>query len=100
MHKLFREMPRYRNGLGEKEPDPLIVADFESRYDKIVDKTQAEYETGPPSGYYRKGYNLFVRLREYKKQAIVLRSQDKLRYICDGLSTVYLLRSRGAKTYG
>lgn len=129
MHELFREMLHYRNGLGEKEPDPLAVADFETRYDKILDKAQEEYEEEPPSGYYREGYNLFVRLREYKesellflhdkrvpannslcerlarvfkrkqKQAMVLRSQDNLGYICDGLSTVYLLRSRGSNVY-
>lgn len=130
MHALLQEMLHYRNGLGEdEEPDPAIVADFESRYDKVLDKAQEEYEYEPPSEYYREGYNLFVRLREYKKsellflhdkrvpannslcerlarvfkrkqkQAMVLRSQDNLKNICDSLSTVYLLRSGTANVY-
>lgn len=130
MHELFREMLHYRNGLGEKgEPDPFKVAGFESRYDSILDKAQEEYEDNPPSEYYREGYNLFIRLREYKesellflhdkrvpannslcerlarvykrkqKQAMVLRSQKNLEYICDGLSTVYLLRANTENVY-
>ena len=71
MHELFREMLHYRNELGEKEPAPLTVADFESRYDKILDKAQEEYEYEPPSEYYREGYNLFVRLREYKESELL-----------------------------
>ena len=130
MHELFREMLHYRNGLGEKgELDPCKVAGFESRYDFILDKAQEEYENNPPSEYYREGYNLYVRLREYKesellflhdkrvpannslcerlarvykrkqKQAMVLRSQENLKYICDGLSTVYLLRANAENVY-
>ena len=129
MHALFQEMLHYRNGLGEDEPDPVIVADFETRYDEILDKAAEEYEANPPSAYYREGYNLSVRLREYKesellflhdkrvpannslcerlarvykrkqKQAIVLRSQKSLEYICDGLSTVYLLRNNTRNVY-
>ena len=129
MHALFQEMLHYRNGLQEDEPDPVIVADFETRYDEILDKAAEEYEANPPSTYYREGYNLSVRLREYKesellflhdkrvpannslcerlarvykrkqKQAIVLRSQKSLEYICDGLSTVYLLRNKTGNVY-
>ena len=130
MHELFREMLHYRNGLGEKgELDPSKVAGFESRYDAILEKAQEEYENNPPSEYYREGYNLYVRLREYKesellflhdkrvpannslcerlarvykrkqKQAMVLRSQENLKYICDGLSTVYLLRANAKNVY-
>lgn len=130
MHELFREMLHYRNGLGEKgELEPSKVAGFESRYDSILDKAREEYENNPPSEYYREGYNLYVRLREYKesellflhdkrvpannslcerlarvykrkqKQAMVLRSQENLEYICDGLSTVYLLRANAENVY-
>lgn len=83
----------------------------------------------PPSKYYREGHNLSVRLREYKenellflhdkrvpannsmcerlarvykrkqKQAMVLQSQKNLEYICDGLSTVYLLRANAENVY-
>lgn len=130
MHALFQEMLHYRNGLREEEElDPAVVAGFESRYDAILDKAQEEYEEQPPSKYYREGYNLSVRLREYKesellflhdkrvpannslcerlariykrkqKQAMVLRSQNNLRYICDGLSTVHLLRLNTENVY-
>lgn len=108
---------------------PVIVADFESRYNEILDKAKEEYEASPPSDYYQEGYNLSVRLREYKenellflhdkrvpannslcerlaqvykrkqKQAMVLRSQKKLGYICDGLSTVHLLRTDDRNVY-
>lgn len=129
MHELFQEMLHYRNGLGEKELDASVVEDFESRYDRILDKAQEEYEYEPPGKYYREGYNLFVRLRKYKesellflhdkqvpannslcerlarvfkrkqKQALVFRSQNNLEYICDSLSTVYLLRTKGLNVY-
>lgn len=130
MHTLIREMLHYRNGLREEdEPDPDIVADFEARYDEILDKAEEEYKDTPPSRYYREGYNLSVRLREYKeselrflhdkrvpannslcerlarvykrkqKQATVLRSQRNLEYICDSLSTVHLLRSNTENVY-
>ncbi len=129
MHTLIQEMLHYRNGLCEEELDPAIVAGFESRYDKILEKAEEEYEANPPGKYYREGYNLSVRLREYKeselrflhdkkvpannslcerlarvykrkqKQAMVLRSQKNLEYICDSLSTVYLLRSNAENVY-
>lgn len=130
MHALFQEMLHYRNGLREKEEtDPAIAAEFEARYDEILDKAKEEYEINPPSDYYREGYNLSVRLREYKesellflhdkrvpannslcerlarvykrkqKQAMVLRSLQNLGYICDGLSTVHLLRADGKNVY-
>lgn len=130
MHALFQEMIHYRNGLGEdEEADAAIVEAFERRYDEILDKAAEEYADNPPSDYYREGYNLSVRLREYKeselrflhdkrvpannslcerlarvykrkqKQAMVLRSQKNLEYICDGLSTIHLLRTDGKNVY-
>ena len=81
------------------------------------------------AGYYKEGYNLYRRLKKYKeselrflhdmrvpannslcerlarvykrkqKQAITLRSQKSLEYICDGLSIVYLLRSKEKSVY-
>ena len=127
MYKLFQEMLHYRNSLGEAELDTATVADFEERYDKIMDKAEEEYE--PPSDYYREGYNLFLRLRKYKeselrflhdkkvpannslcerlaqvykkkqKQATVMRSQDNLRYLCNSMSTVYMLCCSEGNTY-
>ncbi len=129
MHGLFREILHYRNGLGDEDPDVQVVAEYEERYDKILDKAEKEYTDYPPNDYYRDGYNLFRRLKEYKesellflhdkrvpannslcerlarvfkrkqKQAITLRSQESLNAICDGLSIVYLLRSRNEDVY-
>lgn len=104
--------------------DEERVREFEERYDRILEKAEEEYTDNPPSDYYKEGYNLFLRLRKYKenellflhdkrvpannslcerlarvykrkqKQAITLRSQNNLEYICDGLSIVYLLRAK------
>jgi len=113
----------------DEEPDPAIVTDLEERYDKILEGAREEYEDVPPSDYYKEGYNLYLRLVAYKKhelrflhdkripadnslcerlarvykrkqkQAITLRSQENLCYICDGLSVVHLLRSQGGNVY-
>ena len=130
MHKLFREMLHYRNGLGEYDDlDEEKVREYEEKYDAILARAEDEYADSPPSDYYREGYNLFLRLRKYKenellflhdkkvpannslcerlarvfkrkqKQAITLRSQNSLGYICDGLSIVYLLRTKEKSVY-
>lgn len=94
------------------------IADFEARYDAIVKKAGEEYEDGPPSDYYRDGYNLYLRMVEYKhnhllflsdplvepdnnlcerkarvlkgkiNQAISLRSFEHLTYFCECLSVL------------
>ena len=66
MLKLIQEMIHENNtapaeGIAEKK-----IAEFEARYDAIVKKAGEEYETTPPSGYYRDGYNLYLRMVEYK----------------------------------
>lgn len=130
MHELIREMLHYRNGLDDAEdPSPEKVSELEARYDEILKQAQEEYEDIPPSEYYREGYNLFKRLKEYKesellflhdkrvpsnnslcerlarvfkrkqKQAMVFRSQENLEYLCDSLSIVYSLRSNGGSVY-
>lgn len=130
MLSLFREMLHYRNGLPEgAQTDPQVVSRFEKEYDSILEKAEEEYTDEPPSDYYREGYKLFQRLREYKenellflhdtrvpannslcerlarvykrkqKQAVTLRSYENLCCICDGLSVVYLLRSQGENVY-
>lgn len=130
MHELIREMLHYRNGLEEGEdPDPGKVSELEARYDEILKQAQEEYEDIPPGEYYREGYNLFKRLKEYKesellflhdkrvpsnnslcerlarvfkrkqKQAMVFRSQENLEYLCDSLSVVQLLRMNGNSVY-
>lgn len=131
MLELFRKMLHYHNSLSENESLSLsIVSEFEAEYDRILETAQKEYTDEPPGDYYRKGYNLFIRLRKYKgnellflhdkrvpaannslcerlarvykrkqRQAVTLRSQKNLCYICNGLSIVYLLRSNEENVY-
>ena len=49
------------------ENEPSKVKELESRYDEILNKAAEEYEYEPPSKYYKDGYNLYLRLRKYKK---------------------------------
>lgn len=108
---------------------PSIVSGFEEEYDRILEMAEKEYTDEPPGDYYKEGYNLYLRLKKYKenellflhdkrvpannslcerlarvykrkqKQAVTLRSQENLCYICDGLSIVYLLRSNEENVY-
>lgn len=94
------------------------IAEFEARYDSIVQKASEEYEATPPSDYYRDGYNLYLRMIKYKhnhllflsnplvepdnnlcerkarilkgkvNQAITLRSFGHLVYFCECLSVL------------
>lgn len=94
------------------------IAEFEARYDAIVQTATKEYEDDPPSDYYRDGYNLYLRMVEYKhnhllflsnplvdpdnnlcerkarilkgkiNQAISLRSFEHLIYFCECLSVL------------
>lgn len=95
----------------------------------ILGKAEEECTDEPSNDDCREGYNLFIRLREYKKnkllflhdtrvpannslcerlagvykrkqkQAVTLRSYENLCCICDGLSVVYLLRLQGGNVY-
>ena len=94
------------------------IAGFEERYDEMVRTAAKKYEDGPPSDYYRDGYNLYLRMVEYKhnhllflsnplvdpdnnlcerkarilkgkiNQAISLRSFQHLEYFCECLSVI------------
>ena len=123
MHALLTEAIHYRNGLSENEAaDKTRIAEFESRYDEIIQTATKEYEDNPPDKYYRDGYNLYKRMREekdkyllfmydarvpstnnlaerllraYKRkqaQATVFRSFDQIDYLCDGMSMMALIR--------
>jgi hypothetical protein len=67
MRELLREMIHYRNSLNPDEDlDPLKVGALEERFGQILDIADSEYEYEPPSRYYMDGFNLKVRLREFK----------------------------------
>lgn len=130
MHELIREMLHYRNGLKEDEElDPVKVSELEARYDEILKQAQDEYEDIPPTEYYREGYNLFKRLKEYKesellflhdkrvpsnnslcerlarvfkrkqKQMMVFRSQESLECLCNSLSIIHSMRMDDTSIY-
>lgn len=118
MLELIREMI-HENNLAPADgiPDEKI-AGFEARYDAIVRTATKEYEDEPPSDYYRDGYNLYLRMVQYKhnhllflsnplvapdnnlcerkarilkgkfNQAISLRSFEHLIYFCECLSVL------------
>lgn len=72
MHSLIQEMIRYRKGIPDSAPvNDSEVAAFESRYDAILDTAQKEYAANPPSKYYKDGYNLAARLKEYKAEQML-----------------------------
>lgn len=114
---LIQEMIHENNCAPDGVPDEKI-AEFEEKYDTIVQTATAEYEDEPPSDYYRDGYNLYRRMVQYKhnhllflsnpmvapdnnlcerkarilkgkiNQAISLRSFENLTYFCECLSVV------------
>ena len=125
MRKLLREMIHYRNSLKpEEDLDPDIVADFENTFGEILDIADKEYEYEPPSKYYKDGFNLKERLREFReahllflhnknvphnnnlaerllrifkrkqRQVMSFRSFETLDYLCQSLGMLARLRNR------
>ena len=130
MLALFREMLHWRNSQDiTQEIDTNVIKDFSSRYDKILLKAKQEYESSPPPKYYRDGYNLSLRLEEYKEhelgflydlsippdnslcerlarvfkrkmhQSIVFRSFDSLGYVCDSMSIINTMRKNNKDVF-
>lgn len=129
MHQLLQEMLHYKNQLDGEEPDPVTVKAFEERYDVILQTAKKEYEDDPPGDYYREGCNLFRRLEQFResqlrflhdkdvpsnnslaerlartykrkqKQAIVLRSDENFRNLCDCMSVIQSCRWQEENLY-
>lgn len=130
MLELVRKMLHYRNSLPPGEnTDPATVQHFEEEYDRILEKAREEYEYVPPNDYYREGYNLYIRLVEYKenellflhdinipannslaerlarvfkrkqKQMMVLRSTRNFEFLCDDLGITQTLKINSANLY-
>ena len=125
MHSLIQEMIHYRNGLSEsEEPDPQTVSEFEERYKTILSIAGDEYDYEPPGKYYRDGYNLYKRMKTYKKdhllflhnknvpatnneaerllrkykrkqaQAVSFRSPSSIDHLCKCMSMLVLMRRK------
>ena len=118
MLALIQEMIHENNAAAADGMAEEKIADFEARYDSIVQTAGEEYEAVPPSDYYREGYNLYLRMVKYKhnhllflsnplvepdnnlcerkarilkgkiNQAISLRSFQHLEYFCECLSVI------------
>jgi hypothetical protein len=135
MRILIQEMIHFRKHLDPKESknpneiDPQKVADFDKRYDEILEIAKAEYEYEPPSEYYKNGYNLYKRLEKYKdnhllflydrrvpysnslaerllrvyrrkeRQVMAFRSFDSLDYLCHALGAIASMREQGKNLY-
>lgn len=130
MRELLREMIHYRNSLGPDEDlDPVRVAGFEERFGQILDTADREYDYEPPSKYYKDGFNLKDRLREFReahllflhdknvpadnniaerllrvfkrkqRQVMSFRSFNTLDYLCMSLTMLAQLCSRKVNVY-
>jgi hypothetical protein len=130
MRALIQEMIHYRNSLEpEEDPDTDKVQEFEDRFDQILSTAKDEYDYEPPTKYYKEGFNLSVRLREYKaacllflrdkrvpadnnlaerlgrifkrklKQVMTFRSFDSLVYLCQCLTVMATLRNQNDNFY-
>ena len=126
MWELIREMIHYRNAQNpEEDADTTMAKVYESKYMEILSRAEKEYEDIPPSDYFRDGFNLQKRLREYKdshllflydsrvpannnlcerllrqlkrklKQAMTFRSFESLEYFCTTLGLLGMLRKDG-----
>ncbi len=100
MLSLFRAMLHYRNGLAEgAQTDPQVVSGFEKEYDRILEKAEEEYTDEPPNDYYREGYNLFIRLKEYKENELLFLHDTEVpanNFLCERLARVYKRKQKQA----
>ena len=125
MRALLQEMIHYRNSLPLGEIcDNAIVEDYEKRYSELLKKAKEEYESIPASNYYKDGYNLYLRMEEYRtnhllflhdmrvpptnneaerllriykrkqRQAVSFRSFDSIDFLCQCMSMLVLMRKK------
>lgn len=72
MRELIQEMIHYRNSLDpEAEPDTEKIEEFEKNYRAVLQKAEEEYEYIPANDYYRDGYNLYLRMKEYMENHLL-----------------------------
>jgi len=130
MRELLQEMIHYRN-MQENDaiPDVEETKKFKSRWREILGIASREYESDPPSKYYKDGYRLYKRLDEYmdyhftfledysvpatnnfaerllrmikRKQqaAVTFRSFEGLEYYCDAMTIIGTLRLQKKNLY-
>ena len=125
MHSLLQEMIHYVNGLESgEERAPAKILEYETRYDQILETAMKEYTDIPCSDYYRDGFNLATRMKEYREahllflhnsqvpttnnlaerllrfikrkqnQAVSFRSIESLDALCNCMSMLFLMRQK------
>jgi hypothetical protein len=125
MRGLLQEIIHYRNSINpDIDSGPLKVMEYEDRYQSLLELARVEYEYEPPSKYFMDGFNLFIRLRDYKdnhllflhdkrvpasnnlserllrtfkrkqKQSMTFRDFDSLGYLCDSLGLIESMRTQ------
>lgn len=130
MRDLLREMIHYRNSLKpEEDLDIKKVTEFEEKFSEILDIADREYDYEPPSKYYKNGFNLKKRLRQFKeahllflhdknipadnnlaerllrifkrkqRQVMSFRSFNSLDYLCQSLTILAQLRTNNDNVY-
>ena len=105
------------------------LLEYETRYDQILERALAEYADVPCTDYYRDGFNLATRLKGYRdshllflhdsrvpatnnlaerllrnikrkqNQAVSLRSNKSLEFLCDSMSVLFLMRQEDGNLY-
>ena len=135
MRELIRDMIHFRkhldleDGENPNQAKPEKVAEFDRRYDELLEMARKEYEDEPPSEYYKKGFNLYNRMEAFKanhllflydgrvpysnslserllriykrkeRQAMTFRSFEGLGHLCDALSVIASIREQGKNLY-
>ena len=128
MRPLIQEMIHYRNSLpAGADTESATVSEFEKKYIEVLQKAKEEYEYIPASEYYKDGYNLYLRMKQYmgnhllflhdtrvpttnneaerllrsykrkQQQAVSFRSQDSIDYLCQCMSMLVMMRQNDEK---
>jgi len=135
MRELLQEMIHFWKNLDPEdkrnpnEIDPARVAEFETRYDHILALASKEYEYEPPTKYNKEGFNLHLKLLNYRDnhllflydrnvpptnnlaerlirvikrklaQVMAFRSFDGLDYYTQSIGVVATLRTQGRNLF-
>jgi len=132
MKELIQEMiheTKQSGGDGTKTLGDDKILGFEKRYDTILELASEEYKKNPPTKYYRDGFNLAKRMKEYRdehllflheenvdytnnlaerllrqlkrkmKQVGTFRSQENLEYFCNMLSIIETTKMNSGSVY-
>lgn len=124
LSKIIHDTKERRSELSLEE-----ISLIEKEYDKILVSAELDYREHPPSKYYPDGYNLFSRMKKYKrehllfldhpeieytnnpaerglrkykrkqKQAVTFRSKNSVETLCNCMSIIETMRSSGANIF-